>query len=317
MNEVRNISSWLGKHQTVVVSFTDWCNYSMIDLFNSKLDNLWNNQSIPLITWQLFLCNYKSQPGVIKLVNNHIFDLYLDQFSDHLKNWLAGNDSIYGTDDDRRIYIRLAHEMNGNWYPWSQNSTPNEYISAWHYIHNIFTNKGMDSTRLQWIWSVNYADFGNYTAEDYWIGDNYTDWIGIDGYNFGASRGGTWEWPNEIYPNMIERIRKLSTIKPLSINEYGSTSIIHSGNVSNVTLKTEWLNQFCNFISDSEIKMASYFNIELETDWSIFGGTFGDSIWNNFKAYSAYRNCLQSDEWIQPNITNKRLITDEQFAGRL
>lgn len=35
---------------------------------------------------------------------------------------------------------------------------------------------------------MNYQD-GSYKAEDYWVGDNYTDWLGIDGYNFGASHG--------------------------------------------------------------------------------------------------------------------------------
>ena len=48
----------------------------------------------------------------------------------------------------------------------------------------------------------------------------------------------------------------------------------------------------------------------------IFGGKYGDVIWHNFTAYSAYRNCLQSDEQLESNITNPRLITDEQFLGR-
>ncbi len=85
--------------------------------------------------------------------------------------------------------LYLAHEMNGNWYPWSLGSTPNEYILAWRHVYTIFSNKGLESTRLQWIWCVNNEDFGNYTAENYWVGDNYVDWIGIDGYNFGIYRG--------------------------------------------------------------------------------------------------------------------------------
>jgi hypothetical protein len=63
--------------------------------------------------------------------------------------------------------------------------------------------------------------------------------------------------------------------------------------------------------------MASYFNIEKETDWSIFGGVHGDIVWNNLHVYTAYKNCLQSNDWIQANSTNPRLITDDQFAGRL
>jgi hypothetical protein len=205
--------------------------------------------------------------------------------------------------------------MNGNWFPWSQDSTPNDYVLAWRHIHNIFSSKNINSTRLQWIWSVGNNDVGSYTAEEYWVGDNYTNWLGIDGYNLGSTQDwSSWTLPNEIFDNMIGRLRNLSSTKPLSINEYGSTSI-HPKNVSNVPLKSEWLNQFCDYISNSQFKMASYFNVEQETDWAIFGGIHGDIVWNNFNAYSAYKNCLQSDEWIQPNSTNKRIITDEQFAG--
>jgi beta-mannanase len=206
--------------------------------------------------------------------------------------------------------------MNGNWYPWSLGSTPSDYIMAWRHIYNIFSNKGLDSTRLQWVWCVNSNDQGNYTAENYWVGDNYVDWIGVDGYNFGIFRGHPWIWPNQVFDNMLGRLRKLSSTKPIGITEYG-TSSERARNVSDVQSKTEWLNQFCDYISNSEIKMASNFNEDKVLDLGVFGGIHGDVVWNNFNAYSAYKNCLQSNDWIQPNSTNERLITDEQFAGRM
>ncbi len=209
----------------------------------------------------------------------------------------------------------LAHEMNGNWYPWSLNSTPNDYILAWHHIHDIISNKSLDSTRLQWIWCVGNVDAGSYTAEEYWVGDDYVDWMGIDGYNFGTSQTwSTWLWPNQIFDNMIARLSNLSSTKPICINEYGTTSI-YTVNISNIQSKTNWLNQFCDYINNNQIKMASYFNIDKETDWAIFGGMYGDTIWNNFNVYSSYKNCLQSDDWIIPDSSNQRIITDQQFSG--
>jgi len=99
--------------------------------------------------------------------------------------------------------------MNGNWYPWSVGSTPDEYILAWRHVHDIFSNKSLDSTRLQWIWSVNCQDSGNYKAEEYWVGENYVDWLGLDGYNWGASSTWShWKWPNEVFDDMIGRLRK-------------------------------------------------------------------------------------------------------------
>ena len=108
MDEVRNVSSWVGKRQTVVVLFTDWCNASMEKLFDIELNNIWNNQSIPLMTWQITGCNGQKLPGVMKEIHNNSYDAYINQFGDHLKTWLAGNDTILGNDDDRRVYIRLG-----------------------------------------------------------------------------------------------------------------------------------------------------------------------------------------------------------------
>jgi len=106
MNEIENLSLWTGKPSTVIVLFTDWCNTSMINLFNIQLNNIWNNGSIPLITWELFECGAVSQPGIIILVKNNLYDTYINQFGNLLATWLAGNDGILGNSDDRRAYIR-------------------------------------------------------------------------------------------------------------------------------------------------------------------------------------------------------------------
>jgi len=208
--------------------------------------------------------------------------------------------------------------MNGNWYPWSMGSLPSEYVAAWRHVHDLLAQKGLESTRLQWIWSVAAIDVGQYTAEEYWVGENYTDWLGIDGYNSGAYHTWSkWQTPNEVFDNMIGRLRKLSLTKPICINEYGSTNM-RTPNVTDVQAKNQWLDQACQYLRNStDIKFASYFNIDyFDGDWAILGGAYGDTTWNNFKAYSAYKNCLQSNEWIETNMTNPRLITDDQFAGR-
>ncbi|CAF4750830.1 unnamed protein product [Rotaria sp. Silwood1] len=283
MREIEYISSWIGIRPIVILLFTDWCNTSMNNLFNYQLNNIWNNQSIPVITWELFGCGGSSQSGIMQLVRNNTYDTYINQFGDRLKLWLAGNDGVLGSNDDRRAYLRLAHEMNGNWYPWSMGSTPQDFISAWHHIHDIFTNKSLDSTRLQWIWCVGNVDVGSYTAENYWVGENYVDWMGIDGYNFGTSQ--SW------------------------------SSCVRTGNISNITAKHDWLQQFCTYMNNKQIKIASYFNTDKETDWAIFGGIRGDSMWTNNSVYTAYRDCFQSNDWILVNSTNPRLISDEEFSG--
>jgi hypothetical protein len=39
------------------------------------------------------------------------------------------------------------------------------------------------------------------------------------------------------------------------------------------------------YMNNNQIKMASYFNKDKETDWAIFGGMYGDVVWNKFNVY--------------------------------
>lgn len=114
MNEIGSLSSWTGKHPTTVLLFTDWCNASMPNLFNFQLNNIWNNQSIPVITWELFECAGSSRPGIIRSVVNNSYDSYINDFGNRLKLWLSGIDGILGNADDRRAYLRLGRKFNLN-----------------------------------------------------------------------------------------------------------------------------------------------------------------------------------------------------------
>jgi hypothetical protein len=72
------------------------------------MNEAWNRSAVPLIKWKVYDCGARDQPGIMKLIVNNTFDGYLYQFSNRLKRWLAGPDGIYGTDDDRRAYLRLG-----------------------------------------------------------------------------------------------------------------------------------------------------------------------------------------------------------------
>jgi hypothetical protein len=107
-----NLSLWVDKRQAVVEWYVDWCNDSIRWFFPDDVNKTWNNFGVPLITWAPLECGGKYQPGIMKLVNNNTFDGYINQFSDRLKEWLAGPDGIYGNDDDRRAYLRLGMKFD-------------------------------------------------------------------------------------------------------------------------------------------------------------------------------------------------------------
>jgi hypothetical protein len=88
------------------------------------------------------------------------------------------------------IVLRFAHEMNGNWYPWSEQvngNQPGQYVQAWRHVHDLFTEAG--ATNVIWLWSPNidtWCGTCNNThstpMSELYPGAAYVDWVGLTGY---------------------------------------------------------------------------------------------------------------------------------------
>jgi hypothetical protein len=107
-------------------------------------------------------------------------------------------------------YLRFAHEMNGGWYPWSQQ--PRAYVAAFRVVADAIHRYAPGN---QMVWSPNYGGGypftgGRYTAKPgsadfavldtnhdqvldmsddmytpFYPGDRYVDWVGLTLYYFG------------------------------------------------------------------------------------------------------------------------------------
>jgi mannan endo-1,4-beta-mannosidase len=322
MNQVQAMETWQGKKNAVVNMFTDWSSdtTTMNNLFNTQLLNIWNNKNIPMITWEPFTSGSTTPDNIEVLIANGQFDGYINTWADKLKTFLSGADGVYNTGDDRRAYLRLAHEMNGDWYSWSAakgGNSPTDYVNMWKHTKDIFDAKGMDASRLQWVWSVNNTDVGGFSAEQYYPGDAYVNWVAIDGYNWGTSQSwSSWQTPSQVFDNMIGRLNAMST-RPIAITEVGSSTATSSG--TSLTAKSQWMTNMFNYAVNKNIKMVSWFNQDKETDWAAFGGANGDSTYKanktNYKAYTAYKTGITPASYSGSDTTNPRLLSDTYFAG--
>lgn len=119
-----------------------------------------------------------------------------ENFSDFYGNWLTGNPAYDATMEfaqackryNKKVFIRFAHEMNGNWYHWGRDSVSSQdYITAFRNVSKAF-HEVCDSVAM--IWCPNYASdekFRKYS--EWWPCDEYVDWVGIDYYNWIDSAG--------------------------------------------------------------------------------------------------------------------------------
>jgi beta-mannanase len=178
------------------------------------------------------------------------------------------------------VMIRFAHEMNGDWYTWSgkQNGAgeskgfgdpdlpdgPERYIAAYRRIVDLFRREG--ATNVLWVWAVNCSsvpDEGWNDMLNYYPGNEYVDWLGIDGYNWGTTRAyGGWMDFNSIFGQPYEKLTRAITDKPLMIAEFASTET--GGN------KAAWITDcFAQIKKHDRIKAFVWFNVFKETAWSL------------------------------------------------
>jgi hypothetical protein len=100
-------------------------------------------------------------------------------------------------DFGKPVLFRFAHEMNGDWYPYSGGFTgggadadkdgaadgPQRYVAAWRHAHDLFTAVG--ASNLVWVYCPNAESFPK--AEwnrpfSYYPGAAYVDFVAVDAY---------------------------------------------------------------------------------------------------------------------------------------
>ena len=114
-----------------------------------------------------------------------------------------------------QVVLSFGHEMNGWWYSWGRPDTsPATFIAAWRHLHDVFA--ALHVTNVTWSWdpSHDYYGHGASYASEWYPGDAYVDWIGLDGY-LGHAR----TIANVFVPQLTD-IRKL-TSKPVYLAETG------------------------------------------------------------------------------------------------
>eukprot|EP01119_Soliformovum_irregulare_P017482 TRINITY_DN5208_c0_g1_i3.p1 TRINITY_DN5208_c0_g1~~TRINITY_DN5208_c0_g1_i3.p1 ORF type:complete len:283 (-),score=35.64 TRINITY_DN5208_c0_g1_i3:140-988(-) len=170
-----------------------------------------NSLHHPMLTWQPWGTPFQKTTNTYSLPNiaagNH--DTYID-------TWVNGIKKL-----NYPFYLRFAHEMDGDWYPWGQNNgnTPAQYIAAWRHIVDRFRNASV--TNVQFVWCPNNSNNGGTDQALYFPGDSYVDWICLDAYAESSQYSFASTITTNCNPqNPYQRLTAIST-KPMMIGEWG------------------------------------------------------------------------------------------------
>ena len=218
--------------------------------------------TIPMISWNSWeLTNQsKNNPDwqLIDIINGS-YDAYITQWAKDAKAW------------GKPFFLRFNHEMNGDWYPWSEQvngNKPGEYAMAWRHVHDIFVREGANNAT--WVWTVNVEFVSNPESsnlENYYPGDAYVDWVAMDGYNWGPNlaKKDVWKTFSQVFSQTYNHLLQVAPSKPIMIAEFASTE--------NGGSKADWITDALvtqipsNF---PQIKAVLYFNRNDDgMDWII------------------------------------------------
>lgn len=196
------------KNAAIVMWFQAWGSTAGKQSFDPALMSAVRaHGSIPMLTWEPWnpgMGPKQPQYSLTSIIQGH-FDNYITQFAQAAKAW------------GHPFFLRFAHEMNGNWYPWglTNGNKPHDYVLAWQHVHNIFTQVG--ATNATWVWAVTVGS-DLQTNKSLYPGDSYVDWLAMDGYNHGQKK---WQTFSQVFSSTYQKLTTISS-KPIMIAETAS-----------------------------------------------------------------------------------------------
>ena len=180
----------------------------------------------------------------MKAISDGLFDNYIRGYALKIRDYR------------KPVFIRFAQEPDNPAYPWSRTggNTGEDYKASWRKIVSLFAELGVGN--VSWV----YNPWDPLTMISYYPGDQYVDWVGLTGLNYGtASSKKKWITLEEIYEPFRNNL--LPMHKPVMLAEFGSTNYGGDG--------AAWVKKSLSVISNRypEIKSVVFFNSDEDKDW--------------------------------------------------
>ncbi|NKX52144.1 beta-mannanase, partial [Arthrobacter deserti] len=248
--ELDEVAVLAGEAPSIVLSYKDFNQAPPL----AELDAVRSRGAVTLLTWEPWTWGGGSEQPQFSLdrITAGDFDAYLRRWGTALAGW------------GHPVMLRFGHEMNGNWYPWSEGvngNGPGDYAAAWRHVHGVLTDAGAGN--ITWVWNPNVPYAGSTPLDGLYPGSGYVDAVALDGYNWGTSvPWGSWTQPWQLFAGGLGQLRSLAPGKQILIAE---TSSAEQGGS-----KAAWNADLVYYLaSQPDVTAVVWFHFNKETDWRI------------------------------------------------
>lgn len=268
LESVNALEQAIHKHVSVVMWYADWAHTYPL---RRQLDAVGARGSIPEVTWEPWdsLHAVRTQPRY------RLRDIVAGRFDRYIRSW-ARVIAAYG----KPVRIRFAQEMNGAWYPWSEQSNGNrrgEFVLAWKHIHRIFVSAG--AANVRWVWCVATIPI----AKELYPGSGDVDIVSMTTFNGGSQLRYThWASFDRLVAATVARLRRIAPDKPIEISEIGCAE--QGGD------KPAWIRGvFDELRREPQIRSLVWYDLVKESDWRIESSQASSEAFRQSAADSRYR----------------------------
>jgi hypothetical protein len=221
MNAVTEFEQGTGKSAAAVQFFQPFAycnpNCSFYRFPTTPMDSIRGHGSIPVLSWSSQSIPWSLNEPDFQLgdVISGRYDDFIREFAEEARDW------------GHPFFLRFNWEMNGGWFPWSEQANgnaPGEYVAAWRHVHDIFSSVGTDNAT--WVWCPFIEGGDSARLNSLYPGDAYVDWTGLDGYNWGTNPAGPngWHSFDQLFqPSYDAIVERVAPSKPMMIAEVGSS----------------------------------------------------------------------------------------------
>jgi len=250
MGLITSLEKKIGKKFTVIMWYQDWST-----LFNPSLcDKVVKRGAVPHIVWEPWLWSDKQRIKLDDIIAGE-WDSHIREYAQDVRNW------------GKPVFIRWGHEFNIEGYPWStvnNGKDPKKYVKAFRHVRKIFKDEGAGNAMFVWCPMRESWPQENWNDMDLaYPGDEYVDWIGIDGYNWGVTQPWSqWQSFKELFRDVARSLWRAHPTKPIMIAEFASADLGDD--------KAKWITDMNEELKKMPyIKNINWFDEKKEADWRI------------------------------------------------
>ncbi|MEN2767344.1 glycoside hydrolase family 26 protein [Ornithinibacillus xuwenensis] len=212
---------------------------------------------------------------------------------------------------DVPILLRYASEMNGTWTAYS--GDPELYLEKWKLVHDIMEE---EAPNVMMLWNV--FTMPENTIDDYYPGDEYVDYVGVNIYNVVYHNDNLEEISDFEDPlRLLDYVyNKYSDTKPIVIGEFGATNYTVTDGLYHVDFAVEKITRMYTYLPTlyPRVKFIYYFDVNNLVNAPEGRKINNYAITENPRITNAYSGAIQDSFYLSE--VQQNASTEETFSYR-